>query len=231
MSKIHDLNVGGMIFQAHRTTLERSIFLKTLLSSDFDDDSLDTDGKLFIDRDPELFKQVLKLLRGYRFHSNPVLSWEEVKAEADFYQVPDLEILAPETPVIVVVPEETVLVRRLRLTEFPTRRGKVHYTVSDSDWSQLPADLANKVFYLSAHGPTCLDIATVLAAGYELKNEKESEDADEFQQQMIYECREKIIYHAKTPGTVLQVPKLQNEVLREDCPHWICITCRSKVGE
>lgn len=233
MCQVVQLNVGGTVFQAYQTTLQRSVHLKTLLSSELEDDSVDTDGTLFIDRDPDLFKQVLKLLRGYRFRSQPGLSWEEVKQEADFYQVPELETVAPEIPVIVVVPEEAVVIRQVTLVEFVTKRGRVYYTVSDSDWRQLPDDLANKVHSLSAHGPTCLDINHVIAAGYERKNLEDGgeDDTDDTKEKLIYECQEKVVYYAKTAGTSLQVAELHNEVLREDCPHWIRIICRFKIGE
>lgn len=228
--------MGGTVFQASRKTFEASIYLKTLMSSDLAEDSLDPSGRLFVDRDPELFAKVLKLLRGYRFRSNAGLSWAEVKEEADFYQVPGLSCLAPEMPVLVIVPEEAVVVRRLALTEFVSKRGKLHYVISGDDVRDLPADLADRVYVCAPfphNGPTCLDVTDVIAAGFHLKvgqNGRDDIDIDSRDDKWIYECEEKVVYYAKKAGTLLQVAKLHGEVIREDCPHWICITCRFKVS-
>ena len=65
----------------------------------------------------------------------------------------------------------------------------------------------------------------MIAAGYELKNPGDGEE-DGSDDKSISECQEKVVYYAKTSGTLLQVAELHNEVLRDDCPHWIRITCR-----
>lgn len=231
MCEVVELNVGGRLFQAYRNTLERSVHLKTLLGNDLEDDALDPDGRLFIDRDPELFAQVLKLLRGYRYRICSGLSWEEIKGEADFYQVPELECLAPEKPVTVVVPEETVSIRRVSLKSFVTKRGRQHFEIDDSNVRELPPELASQVYELAPYrgSPQALSVDSVIAAGFEPKDPEHSNGADK--DKWVYECKERVVFYAKTAGAVLQVPELHNEVLREDCIHWIRITCRSKVTE
>jgi len=232
MCHVVELNVGGRLFQSYRTTLEASSHLKILLSSDLEDDTVDADGRLFIDRDPELFEQVLKLLRGYRFRNRAGLSWDEVKEEADFYQVPGLENFAPEKPVVVVVPEETTAILQVSLRSMVSKRGRQHYVICHDDVDNLPADLASQVYQCAPYPscPLCLSIDGVIAAGFVLKEPVNSVD-DNDENTWTYECKERVVFYAKTPGTLLEVPKLRNEVLREDCPHWIRITCRSQVSE
>jgi len=155
--------------------------------------------------------------------------WEEVKQEADFYQVPELKTLTPDLPVMVILPEETVVVRRFTLTAFETKRGTLHYLISDDDVRQLPPDLAQKVYTLApyAHCPMCLHKDDVVYAGFEAEL---LEDDDANDSKWACDCKEKVVHYANAAGTLLQVAELNNEVLREDCPYWIRITCRLKVG-
>merc|ERR1712032_336952 len=84
------VNVGGVLFSAAGSTFMKSGYLAALQSMELGDDLRDDAGHLFIDRDPDLFSEVLRLLRGYKFNKHPRLSWEEVKHEADFYQLEEL---------------------------------------------------------------------------------------------------------------------------------------------
>lgn len=232
MPEVVQLNVGGRIFEAYRKTFEASVYLKTMLSCDLVEDSMDADGRVFVDRDPELFQQVLKLLRRYRYRNQPGLSWEEVKDEADFYQVPDLECLAPEKPVTVVVPDEEVSIRRFTFGTLVTKRGDVRVVVSDSDQRRLPSDLADRLYQLAPYrgAPFCINFDALLNAGFEL-NGAVYDDNGRAKQELTYECRERVVFYAKAAGTELQVAELRDEVVREDLPQWIRITCRSKISE
>jgi len=71
-------NVGGTKFMTTPTTIERSEYLKTLVSGKFSPP--DEDGSYFIDRNPKLFEQVLEFLRnpGSQIKS-------KYKKELDFY--------------------------------------------------------------------------------------------------------------------------------------------------
>merc|ERR1712176_772854 len=83
-----EVNVGGQIFRASSATLRRSNYIASLLCDELDDALKDSDGRLFLDRDPQIFAEVLRLLRGYQPRPLNDVPWSALKAEADFYQVP-----------------------------------------------------------------------------------------------------------------------------------------------
>ena len=55
------LNVGGQIYYSTRSTLSKSLYIKSLLSNDRPNHIID--GAIFIDRDGHLFEFVLSFMR------------------------------------------------------------------------------------------------------------------------------------------------------------------------
>ena len=79
------INVGGKIFSTTTNTLkEYSMYFQGLLSGNFNGGIKDKDGNIFIDRSPEQFEKILKLMR------NINLGYEltdELKQEMDYYLI------------------------------------------------------------------------------------------------------------------------------------------------
>ena len=120
-----------------RKTLAKSGFLASFLAEDLGNDvGVDDAGLPFLDRDAELFAEVLRLLRGYPFRHHPRLTWCEVRKEAEFYLVPGLEALGP--PPKVVLPPPTEHAQKLWIRKAPTR--KTHWLVT-FDSKGCPEDL------------------------------------------------------------------------------------------
>lgn len=73
------LNVGGKIFETTRSTLCKSQYFDILLSGKFNDTQKDV---IFIDRDSDIFKHVLRLLR------NPLYEYpRKYNSELDYYMI------------------------------------------------------------------------------------------------------------------------------------------------
>lgn len=86
------LNVGGKIYTASLTTLTR--YPKTMLAAMFSGRlpvETDANGNYFIDRDGKLFRFVLNFLRSSQLNlPSGFDEFEQLKQEADFYQIKDL---------------------------------------------------------------------------------------------------------------------------------------------
>ena len=76
------LNVGGQEFKTLRVTLDQSPFFKALL-----EDQQDIEGQqpLFVDRDPTYFRHILNWMRGVRFVPSEGDIIRELIEEADYY--------------------------------------------------------------------------------------------------------------------------------------------------
>ena len=78
------LDVGGQIFVTSRETLvARDTFFRALVEHAESDE-------IFIDRDPTHFRHVLNFLRNSPSFPTKVSDIQQLKAEADFYCIPDL---------------------------------------------------------------------------------------------------------------------------------------------
>lgn len=100
-SKRIKLDVGGKTFSVSLETLQRvpGSYLCDLVSGDYEK-RLESDGTMFIDRDPEVFPLILIYLRHHGTSSlfdleewSFGLTWRELwglQIEAKFYRLPDL---------------------------------------------------------------------------------------------------------------------------------------------
>ncbi len=77
------LNVGGYLCQVLSSTLEKSEFFKILLARP-EMQTLTNEGDIFIDEDPDDFKIILKLLRGYIY--TDALN-DNILRLIDYYQI------------------------------------------------------------------------------------------------------------------------------------------------
>ena len=86
--KILSFNVGGMVFQTLRATIERdkNSTLYSIINSELK--TLDKKGRIFLDRDPEIFRHILYYLRtGSLEHDLSTHKLEDIWREADFLQL------------------------------------------------------------------------------------------------------------------------------------------------
>ena len=84
------LNVGGRRFQTLHSTLgkDKNSMIYTMLQSELK--TLDSDGSIFVDRDPDQFAQLLNFLRnGYLKRGLTLPELYDLWREADFYQMTD----------------------------------------------------------------------------------------------------------------------------------------------
>lgn len=86
------LNVGGRCFETSLPTVARSSYLAGLIDSTSWDDDTEHREELFIDRDPTVFEQVLRVMRqgavlGGLLPENDAALCSAIIAEADFYGV------------------------------------------------------------------------------------------------------------------------------------------------
>lgn len=214
-----EVNVGGRVFKASASTLRKSPFLSSLISDELHDDLRDADGRLFIDRDPDLFHEVLSLLRGYEPRADlGKNSWTAVKLEADFYQIP-VELL--QGPVEVVLPPDILVVRHLytypgQPSTEPLKAEEIcMYSLND-----LPPDLKTQIRIDSVlvNRHQC-GSKTVFVVGRLVLSEAGFCDRGDG----VWERTERKCYHRKN-GMQLVIPRHPMEVDREDHPHYLCIT-------
>jgi len=211
-----EVNVGGTTFKASAATLRKSPFFASLLSDELTDDLRDQDGRLFVDRDPELFAEVLRIMRGYRFQvSSERLPWNAVRAEADFYQIP-LDLL--HSPAEVVIPPDILSVRRiyteLQCTETLRRDEICMYSLSD-----LPPDLKTqtRIVAVEVNRHQC-GTKTVFVISQQVLEEAGFCERSE----TTWERTERRCYH-KYNGMELVIPKHPMEVGREEHPEYVCV--------
>lgn len=220
-----EVNVGGHHFRAAASTLRKSPFFASLLADDLVDDLRDSEGRLFVDRDPELFAEVLRLLRGYAPRSSPSVVWDAIKAESDFYGVP-LEDLRP--PVEVKMPPDILTVRRLYVEAAPReammtealRRDEVcMYTMTD-----LPPDLKSQTRIVAVEVIRHQwGSKTVFVANQQVLEEAGfCERADGSVR--AWERTERRCYHAMQGGVEVVIPTHPMEVCREHYEHYVCVT-------
>jgi len=162
----------------------------------------------------ELFTEVLRLLRGYQFKQHPRLQWSEVKAEADFYQVPDLCALGPP-PLVVLPPDMPAITTKVIVSRAPTK--KCHW-VARSPSGNLADDVERRTDRLQVGGVAMREIqlSVLPALGFaQLPNE----DIMEFVR------TEKTIFYTKVDGRLPVVPPLPQAMKRdESCEGWLSIT-------
>jgi hypothetical protein len=80
------LNVGGTLFTASRSTLQKFGFLDAMLSTSVGVVTLEN-GAYFVDRDPDLFAILLRFARTGSFVFQPPWTMEHVLAEARYLQL------------------------------------------------------------------------------------------------------------------------------------------------
>ncbi|RAR00165.1 btb poz-like protein [Stemphylium lycopersici] len=99
MTEAFTINVGGRSFTTLKSTLERSPFLATLLSSHWAGSTCYFNGVVFVDRSPLLFEHILDFLRS----SAPPIFWTRTNGfdlplyasllrEAEYFQIEALAI-------------------------------------------------------------------------------------------------------------------------------------------
>ena len=79
------LNVGGVVFQTLRSTLETSTFFEALLRTDPDR------YEFFVDRDPTYFRHILNWLRGIRYVPDDSHTIQELLWECDYFTLVDMK--------------------------------------------------------------------------------------------------------------------------------------------
>lgn len=212
-----EVNVGGQVFKASAATLSKSPFFAALLGDDLFNDLRDDEGRLFIDRDAELFAEVLRLLRGYEPRNlGGRLAWRTVKAEADFYQIP-MDLL--KAPVEVVLPPEILSVRYLYAepTSSETlRRDEIClYSLND-----LPPDLKMhiRIVAVEVNRHQCGSKSVFVISQQVLQEAGFCERCPG-----TWERTERLTYH-RHQGVDLVIPRHPMEVDRQETEHYTCVT-------
>jgi len=215
---VAEVNVGGEVFRVSSRTLRKSPFLAALLADDLADDLRDKEGRLFIDRDPTLFAEIVRLLRGYPASHSPQLPWGLVKAEADFYQVP-VDLIKP--PVQVATPPDILRVRRLYRGEGTTSEPRHEDELCMVSMSDIPADLKSqtRIIAVEVIGQWCGSKTVFLVSQRVLE-----EAAFVERENGTWERAERLCYHRLTGGVELVVPEHPAEVCRETHPDYVCVT-------
>lgn len=192
----------------------KSIFLATFLGDDLSEDAIDSAGRPFVDRDPELFDEVLRLLRGYEFKRHPRLIWSEVKAEADYYQVPNLDALSLP-PNVALPPDMPAIARKITFSRSNTKR--CHWIPTCTPALPFPADVETKLYSIgnpSFGAPLrALCPSSLLGLGFVVQPDS-----------MEYTRKEKTVFYAKVDGIPPDVPFLPNEIMQEEAEMWLKIT-------
>jgi len=202
------VNVGGEVFEASRQTFNQSVVLATFLGEDLSNDTSEPASPPFWDRDPELFREVLRLLRGHRFLQHPRLKWHEVRAEADFYQVSNLDELGPP-PVLVFPPDLPAFPRKLSLERTNTR--KAYWIPRSLSGSSLPPDVLSELSQIQQDrviSEGALPRLGFLRIG----------DTNE------YIRKEKIAFYAKDWKIPLEVTSFPSEIERVETEKWLSVT-------
>jgi len=125
MNSTVKLNVGGEIFTTSMNTLTSTMeanYLSNLVSSHFSKD-VDTNGIIFIDRDPKLFKYILHYLRNSKLSSSVQdCELEDLLDEAKFFSITELiELLAnklakKQLPKYIILTDNDVNIKNFRLS-------------------------------------------------------------------------------------------------------------------
>lgn len=196
------------MFQALHSTFAKAGFLANLFSEDMGGDPVDANGCEFLDRDPELFEEVLRLLRGYTFESHPRLTWDAIKSEADFYLVPP-ELITEHAPgPEIALPPEMVSIETLRF--------RIEHTKKSCHWipttDELPLDVQAKMYTAGIHGRAVPPVALK-----ELGFKKVGEVSE------IYDRKIRTIYYPKPKGGKVEIPKHENEVDRHESSCWMLV--------
>lgn len=185
------------------------------------DDLRDKEGRLFVDRDPELFAEVLRLLRGCPPRILDNIPWNDIKAEADFYGVP-LEAMRPPTEVI--LPPSVLTVRRLYVepvtSEILRRDELCMYSMSD-----LPPDMKSQTRIIAVevlHGIIRGSKTVFVVSQPVLEEAGFCERPDGTIR--AWERTERHSYHAQKAGIELIIPSHPMEVNREIHEHYISVT-------
>jgi hypothetical protein len=213
------VNVGGRTFEASHASLRKSTFFDALLSDDLSDDLKDEDGRLFIDRDPDLFSQVLRILRGYAPQTSPELTWAMVKAEADFYSIP-VDLLQP--PVEVAIPPDILFVRRLYAErENPCPEHLSRDEICMYSMSDLPPDLKSqtRIIAVEVIRHQCGSKTMFVISQRVLEEAGFLERSGG-----TWERTERRCYHKLEGGTQLLVADHPMEVCRDMTDHYVCVT-------
>ena len=80
------LNVGGVLYQTSKETLEKNdTYFRPLVTHS------NVEEIIFIDRDPAFFRYILNWLRGSSILPEDTVSLQELAVEADFYCMQDLK--------------------------------------------------------------------------------------------------------------------------------------------
>lgn len=100
-SEVLNLNVGGRIFSTSRETLSKSAALRSLLEKmDRNEAPLDNAGRPFVDRDPDTFEVILRLLQGYtQLGASGGSAWKKLdllKQDVVFYGLERLVVVLPD---------------------------------------------------------------------------------------------------------------------------------------
>mmetsp|Transcript_29094 Transcript_29094/g.46304 ORF Transcript_29094/g.46304 Transcript_29094/m.46304 type:complete len:247 (+) Transcript_29094:46-786(+) len=213
------VNVGGTIFEASPATLRKSTFFDSLLGDELSDDLKDSEGHLFIDRDPILFDQVLRILRGYIPQTSRDVSWAMVKEEADFYSIP-IDLL--KAPVEVVLPPDILVVRRLYAeNETPCPEHLARDEICMYSMTDLPPDLKSqtRIIAVEVIRHQCGSKTMFVISQRVLEEAGFLERASG-----TWERTERRCYHTLKDGTQLLIPEHPMEVLRESTDHYVCVT-------
>lgn len=198
------INVGGTRFEASEDTFNKSGYVALLLGKELsDDDMMDSDGHLFIDRDPELFAEVLRLLRGYRFFRHPRLTWSEVRAEADFYQVQvaDCDSLAPHPRI--TLPPDMVYQQTVQLLFVGSNNTGNQWHIS-GEKEKAPADVLKS---MNPGNNTPLQPDTLIRLGF---SQGQTTGPDQFAKTLFHR-KVRVVSYDKFDV----VPSVTNELVRD----------------
>jgi len=217
------LNVGGRVFMAAKATLAKAGFLAALLQKQNTKDMVDADGEIYIDRDPQLFAEVLRLLRGYTFSPHPRLTWQDVRDEAAFYQVraSDVDALTPRP--VQVVPPERLTTQKVSL--FSVDAGDV----GGNTWyvregrEGMTDDVDSRMPDGRGGSSNCVDLDLLWELGFQ-----EGVIDDDHLPRKVFTRQLRTVCYAKPRGDPIAVPFLPDEVDRKDCPHWVQVSYKQQ---
>jgi hypothetical protein len=186
------INVGGEIFITTEATLSRSAFLDTMLNNVEYKKEVDADGNLFVDKDPELFKYILKYLRTLRPVQSHFLE-NELLEEADYYQITDFAVAKPPLPPILLPPQCTVR-ETIEISTYKTRKGELRYYIDSRDF---PEDLDDKLYPLSSI-ETGITLDSLAQAFFHKLQGNQGNSADATSTETVNEAGDLSGYYART---------------------------------